>query len=169
MPSQPHTHLRRRATPEQPLSDTTDSDSTRKQTTTNLGPLASSPLPGILPACFPSLSSCNDITRNCTGHGSCTLKYTDPSADSKSPSKHCYSCACKPEKKDVGDGKVKTTYWGGPACQKKDVSVQFWLISLFVVAMAGLISFAVGTVWSMGDEELPSVIGAGVSGPVARR
>ena len=47
--------------------------------------------------------------------------------------------------------------------------MQFWLIALFTVAMVGLVSFAVGQVWSMGEEELPSVIGAGVSGPVARR
>lgn len=71
--------------------------------------------------------------------------------------------------RESADGKVQTTYWGGPACQKRDVSVQFWLIALFSVGMVGLISFAVGQVWSMGDEELPSVIGAGVSGPVARR
>ena len=44
-----------------------------------------------------------------------------------------------------------TTYWGGPACQKKDVSVQFWLLALFTVALVGLISFAVGQVWSMGE------------------
>ena len=72
-------------------------------------------------------------------------------------------------KKTDSDGKESTTYWGGPACQKKDVSVEFWMIALFSVAMVGLISFAVGSVWSMGDDELPSVIGAGVSGPVARR
>lgn len=47
--------------------------------------------------------------------------------------------------------------------------MQFWLIVLFSVAMVGLISFAIGSVWEMGDAELPSVIGAGVSGPVARR
>ena len=47
--------------------------------------------------------------------------------------------------------------------------MEFWLIVLFSVAMVGLVGFAVGSVWGMGDEELPSVIGAGVSGPVARR
>jgi hypothetical protein len=34
--------------------------------------------------------------------------------------------------------------------------------------MVFLVSFAVGSVMSMGSEELPSVIGAGVSGPVKR-
>ena len=128
--------------------------------------LAQEPLRGILPACFPSLSSCESLTRNCTGHGSCALKYSDLSSD---PKKSCYTCQCSPSVAKDSEGRVSTTYWGGPACQKRDVSVQFWLIALFTIAMMGLVSFAVGSVWSMGDEELPSVIGAGVSGPVARK
>jgi hypothetical protein len=66
------------------------------------------------------------------------------------------------------DGK-KTTRWGGPACQKKDVSIEFWLIVGFTVGMVFLVTFAIGTVWDMGSEELPSVIGAGVSGPSTRK
>ena len=125
------------------------------------------PLPGILPSCFTSLSACQSQTRNCTGHGACTKKYTDSTAG-ESPYANCYVCQCSATIIKNDDGGISTTYWGGPACQKKDVSVQFWLIALFSVAMVALISFAVGTVWTMGDEELPSVIGAGVSGPVKR-
>ena len=126
----------------------------------------SSPLPGILPACFPTLSTCASTTRNCTGHGSCQLAYTDFSQD---PGKECWSCSCSATVSKSSDGKDITTNWGGPACQKRDVSVQFWLIVSLIVGLVGLVSFAVGQVWSMGDEELPSVIGAGVSGPSARR
>lgn len=128
----------------------------------------SDPLPGILPACFPSLSACESSTRNCSGHGTCSKKYTDADAPTDSRYKNCYACQCSATTKESGSGGVSTTYWAGPACQKKDVSVQFWLIALFSVAMVGLVSFAVGQVWSMGEEELPSVIGAGVSGPVKR-
>ncbi|EMC95248.1 hypothetical protein BAUCODRAFT_123711 [Baudoinia panamericana UAMH 10762] len=127
-----------------------------------------SPLTGILPACFPSLSSCQSSTRNCTGHGSCRLAYVDQSAAAQSPFKNCYSCQCTATKRTTGSGGTKTTYWGGPACQKKDVSVEFWMIALFSVGMVALLSFAVGSIWGMGDDELPSVIGAGVSGPVKR-
>lgn len=63
---------------------------------------------------------------------------------------------------------MKTTYWAGSACQKRDVSVEFWLLALFTVAMVGVVGFAVGSIWGMGEEQLPSVIGAGVSGPVRR-
>lgn len=126
------------------------------------------PLPGILPQCFTSQSACESATRNCTGHGQCHKKYTDKSASSNSRYKDCYTCQCSASVQQLGDGKTKTTYWGGPGCQKKDVSVEFWIIALFTVGLVSLVSFAVGSVWSMGGEELPSVIGAGVSGPVKR-
>ena len=124
---------------------------------------------GILPACFPSQSTCESLTKNCSSHGSCSLQHTDSTAKDGSPFKKCYACSCKASKNTDSEGRTKTTYWGGPACQKKDISTSFWIIALFTVGLVGLVSFAVGTVWSMGEEELPSVIGAGVSGPSARR
>ncbi|EME43897.1 hypothetical protein DOTSEDRAFT_71638 [Dothistroma septosporum NZE10] len=124
-----------------------------------------SPLRGILPACFSTQSACESATRNCTGHGSCSKRYHDSTANNKGGI-DCFSCSCKATKSS--DGK-KTTYWGGPACQKKDISIQFWLIVLFTVGMIFLVGFAVGTIMDMGSQELPSVIGAGVSGPSARK
>ncbi|KAK5713564.1 hypothetical protein LTR15_011264 [Elasticomyces elasticus] len=129
----------------------------------------SKPLRGILPACFTTKSSCESSTRSCMGHGTCTLSFTDQSAAKDSKSQHCYACACSPTVVKNEDGTVKTTYWGGPACQKKDISIEFWMLALFTVAMVFLIMFAVGTLMEMGGEELPSVIGAGVSGPTAKR
>lgn len=40
----------------------------------------------------------------------------------------------------------------------------FWLLAGFSVLMAGLVSWGIGMLLTMGNEELPSVIGAGVSG-----
>jgi len=125
----------------------------------------SAPLRGILPACFRSQEECEKRTRNCTGHGKCRKLYHD--RDTKQGG-DCYSCQCSATKEDRGDGKVKTTVWGGPACQKQDVSIAFWLIALFTVGLIFVVSFAVGSVLTMGGEELPSVIGAGVSGPVKK-
>ena len=173
MPASAQSPLRKRQQPasEEPL-EASPSPSSLPVTsdTTPVSSLADQgdPLPGILPACFPSLSACESMTRNCSGHGSCSKKYTDANAPTDSRYKNCFACQCSATTKESGSGGVTTTYWAGPACQKKDVSVQFWLIALFSVAMVGLVSFAVGQVWSMGDEELPSVIGAGVSGPVKR-
>ncbi|KAI7369845.1 hypothetical protein KC354_g1632 [Hortaea werneckii] len=129
--------------------------SNKKNTTT-------SPLPGILPQCFASLSACEETTRNCSGHGSCYKKFTDNSASDTSRYRDCYVCGCKATVKETSsDGGKTTTYWGGSACQKRDVSVEFWMLALFSIGFVFLISFAVGSVWEMGGEELPSVIGAG--------
>jgi hypothetical protein len=127
----------------------------------------SSPLRGILPACFGSQEECEKTTRNCTGHGKCRKQFHNRDA-AKGDNGDCYSCQCSATREDRGEGKFKTTSWGGPACQKQDVSIAFWLIALFTVGMIFLVSFAVGSVLSMGGEELPSVIGAGVSGPIKR-
>lgn len=128
----------------------------------------STPLAGILPSCFTSQAACERQTRNCTGHGTCFKKFTDHSAKDQSRYKDCWSCGCAATTQKNSEGKVKTTYWGGPACQKRDVSVQFWLIALFTVGLVFVVMFAVGSVMEMGGQELPSVIGAGVSGPVKR-
>jgi len=171
MPSmQSSLHKRARPQKEAPL-ELSPSSAPIHPFTSPISVLASnstSALRGILPACFPSLSACQTTTRNCTGHGVCTKKYTDIAADSKSPFKDCYACQCSATVSEDSEGRTRTTGWGGPACQKKDVSSAFWLIALFVVAMMFLIGFAVGEVWGMGDQELPSVIGAGVSGPAKR-
>ncbi|KAF2085602.1 hypothetical protein K490DRAFT_46276 [Saccharata proteae CBS 121410] len=125
---------------------------------------AATPLKGILPACFASKSACESSTNNCTGHGHCYKKYTDPDRDNLA----CYTCKCSASVRKNRDGTEKTTYYGGPACQKKDVVVPFWLFTGFAVGMAFLLSYGIGLLYSMGNEELPSVIGAGVSGPQAR-
>jgi len=122
---------------------------------------------GILPACFRTQSACEKATHGCSGHGSCGV--SRKGGDGRND---CYSCACKPEVKHVGENgmesQIKTTYWGGPACQKKDVSVPFWLFVGTGVMLAFLMSTGISMLYSMGSEELPSVIGAGVSGPVRK-
>ena len=122
---------------------------------------------GILPSCFESQSECEERTHGCSGHGSCGVARKDQFG-----TKDCYSCKCVPtvkHKDEKGmESDTRTTYWGGPACQKKDVSVPFWLFVGTGVMLAFLITTGIGMLYSMGSEELPSVIGAGVSGPVRK-
>ncbi|KAF2679323.1 hypothetical protein K458DRAFT_314437 [Lentithecium fluviatile CBS 122367] len=122
---------------------------------------------GILPSCFASRSECESKTHGCSGHGECSLSRPGGKDRTK-----CYACTCKPDIKHVGENgmesKIKTTYWGGPACQKKDVSIPFWLFFGSGVLLTFLITTGIGMLYSMGSEELPSVIGAGVSGPVRK-
>jgi hypothetical protein len=122
---------------------------------------------GILPSCFEQMSECEQKTHGCSGHGTCDLRRKGGSGR-----KDCYACTCTPHVEKVGENgmeaKTKTTYWGGPACQKKDVSVPFWLFVGSGLLLAFLITTGIGMLYSMGSEELPSVIGAGVSGPVRK-
>lgn len=59
--------------------------------------------------------------------------------------------------------------WGGNACQKKDVSMEFILFASFGVVFTAIIAGSIGMLFNMGSQELPSVIGAGVVGPRAQR
>lgn len=131
---------------------------------------STTPPRGILPRCFMSESACEKATNGCSGHGSCgVLHKGEAGSDGR---KDCYGCICKPTVVDRGDTGMEqhkqTTYWGGPACQKQDVSVPFWLFVTSGVLFAFLISGGIGLLYSVGSEELPSVIGAGVSGPVRK-
>lgn len=162
--SMPSKHSKRQQ--EAPLlsdySDSTVSSQPKPYATLNAHANNSSPLKGILPHCFSSLSSCQSMTRNCTGHGSCSLRYTDKDASNNGAP--CYSCMCTSDVRTNKDGTKKTMQWGGPACQKKNVVVPFWLLAGFTVLMVFLIGWGIGLLWTMGEQELPSVIGAGVSG-----
>lgn len=69
----------------------------------------------------------------------------------------------------VDGGGSKTIYWGGPACQKKDISVPFFLLAGLSIALVGAVTWGIGLMASIGQEELPSVIGSGVTGPRAQK
>ena len=124
-------------------------------TKSNISTRPLSPLGIYLPACFSSGDACNNATNNCSSHGSCSRKYSS-----------CYACKCgRTVVQQNDDGTTKSVQWGGSACEKKDISAPFFLFAGFSVAMVGLIAGVIGMVFSMGQEELPSVIGAGVAGP----
>jgi hypothetical protein len=134
--------------------------------------IASKVISGPVPTCFPSLNACERGTNNCTSHGECILKWsTDTTNDGGSVSKQdCYGCACtKPDVRKNEDGTKKTTRYGGAACHKKDIVFPFWLLAGTTVGIIGIISFGLGMLYDMGNQELPSVIGAGVSGPKGGR
>lgn len=130
-----------------------------------------SPVLGILPACFLSMDECVTKTNNCSGHGQCIDPYKGHDGGDATR-RNCFKCKCTPTIKFLEDTGMeehrKVTYWGGPACQKKDVSQPFWLFVGTGVVLAFLISGGIGMLYSMGSEELPSVIGAGVSGPTRK-
>ena len=123
---------------------------------------STSPLPhGILPICHPSLQSCITSTNNCSSHGTAYKK--------SSGAIDCFACKCSKTVRTDDEGRVKTVYWGGPACQKKDISVPFFLLAGLSIALIGVVTWGIGLLVSIGQEDLPSVIGAGVAGPRAQK
>ncbi|MCJ1361274.1 hypothetical protein MMC16_000372 [Acarospora aff. strigata] len=130
--------------------------------------LKASALPaGIIPICHSSHDACVAATNNCTGRGSCYKKYSSAEGDAKASD--CYACGCIATVRENKSGSKKTTQWAGSACQKKDVSMPFLLIAGFTIVMVATVSWGVGLLFSIGQETLPSVIGAGVAGPRAQK
>ncbi|KAK7430176.1 hypothetical protein QQZ08_003361 [Neonectria magnoliae] len=112
---------------------------------------------GSIPSCFNSKDSCSTGTGNCSGRGSCLNKYAK--TDGSDGKEVCFTCHCL----STSSGNGSVTHWAGPACTKADISVQFWLFAGFTIVMIGVLSLAIGMLFSVGEEKLPGVIGAGVS------
>ncbi|KAJ5127510.1 hypothetical protein N7448_008289 [Penicillium atrosanguineum] len=119
----------------------------------------------LAPVCHVSNSSCAEATNNCSGHGSCYLKYGSGEEGSTG---NCYACRCQQTVVRKSDGTIQKIQWGGPACQKKDISSPFFLIAGVSVLAILMVGSAIGMLFSMGQEELPSVISAGVGGSKAQ-
>ncbi|KAG0651317.1 putative endoplasmic reticulum membrane [Hyphodiscus hymeniophilus] len=153
---------------EEPMTDLPVASSTAfasDQVTTSNASAPFEPITGVPPVCHTSLDLCTSSTNECSGHGECYLKYAPTSEQDKT--QPCYTCGCVPTEEHFLEGRerkpaYRITYWGGAACQKKDVSGPFWLFAIFTVVMVGLISWSVGLLFSVGEEKLPGVIGAGV-------
>lgn len=120
-----------------------------------------------IPACFSTFDGCMEKTGNCTNHGACYNKWGKSSDSDKNADGGCYTCRCQSTVISHGDEPKshgrKTMHWGGNVCQKEDISVPFWLLTGFTITIIGAVSFAIGLLYSVGDEQLPGVIGAGVS------
>lgn len=115
------------------------------------------------PVCWSSENACKINTADCSRHGSCTKKYSEKVSDDETGAE-CWACACQPSYVDQAEGR-KTIFWGGPACQKKDISMPFFLFAGFTIAALAALSYGIGLLYSIGQEDLPSVLGAGVAPP----
>ena len=153
-PLSKHTHFARQVSEEEEETLSVPSSPQLSTTQSNSSPPKLAP-GTFLPTCFSSESSCTNATNSCSGHGSCSAKHAG-----------CYACQClRTVVRTNDDGTTKTVQWGGTACEKKDISTEFWLFASFAIAMTALVAGTVALLYSMGSEELPSVIGAGVAGP----
>ncbi|KKZ65322.1 hypothetical protein EMCG_08838 [[Emmonsia] crescens] len=116
----------------------------------------------MMPVCYSTNETCTEATNNCSGRGSCYRKF----GSKENARGDCYACQCRRTVvRTNNDGGVKTVQWGGPACQKKDVSIPFFIIASLTILMVIAITGGIRLLFSVGMEELPSVIGAGVAVP----
>ncbi|KAI5283109.1 hypothetical protein KEM54_002403 [Ascosphaera aggregata] len=121
----------------------------------------------IIPVCFASNETCSEHTHNCSGHGYC---YRKSSSKNNVASKDCFACKCVTTVVSRHpDGRPKKTIqWGGPACQKRDISTPFFIFVTLTVLIALAIIGGIRLLYTMGQEELPSVLSAGVAAKVQK-
>ncbi|KAK2741050.1 hypothetical protein FQN57_005787 [Myotisia sp. PD_48] len=121
-----------------------------------------------IPICYNTNATCVEGTNSCSGHGHC---YRKRSSGSKSEKVNdCYACKCsRTVVRKNSDGTVKTVQWGGPDCSKKDISMHFWLIGGLSIFLIYLVAYGIGLLFSIGSEELPSVLSAGVAPPKGQK
>ncbi|KAI8955509.1 hypothetical protein F4801DRAFT_269014 [Xylaria longipes] len=116
--------------------------------------------PTTVPHCFASQNACETATSSCSGHGVCVDRWGKDDTQNT-----CFFCHCGPthEKDSEDDPRSHMYYWGGATCEKRDVSTPFWLFAGVSIALVGTVAFSIGLLFSVGEEKLPGVIGAGVS------
>ncbi|KAF8197896.1 hypothetical protein BJ912DRAFT_922624 [Pholiota molesta] len=104
---------------------------------------------GAISTCFASLDACNNGTSTCSGRGQC--------AEASKAGRTCFVCTCGATR--TGKGKdVKTTYWAGESCERKDISSPFVLLTGTVIIILLLIAGSVSLLYSVGDQSLPSTL-----------
>ncbi|WYZ44641.1 hypothetical protein EsH8_VII_001077 [Colletotrichum jinshuiense] len=149
--------LRRRQA-EEVMTETDDLDQPAPTTPVeNTAPFIGNIQRGYLPSCFTSQNACVTATGNCSGHGECLNKYTRSDGQASGT---CFACHCSLTKSPTSNATIQ---WGGRSCGKVDVSVPFWLFVGTGIALVGTLTFVIGLLFSIGEEKLPGVIGAGVS------
>ncbi|KAI1333586.1 hypothetical protein F5Y15DRAFT_421669 [Xylariaceae sp. FL0016] len=119
---------------------------------------SSKPRPSTIPTCFSNFDSCNNTTNACSGHGVCIDRF-----EKAATSESCFTCICTMTKEKNDQGTTSIYRWGGSMCQKRDISTPFWLFFGVAVGLAATIAFSISLLFSVGEEKLPGVIGAGVS------
>ncbi|KAI0452377.1 hypothetical protein F5B21DRAFT_483898 [Xylaria acuta] len=114
--------------------------------------------PTTVPHCFASQNACETATGSCSGHGVCVDRWGKDDTQNV-----CFFCHCGSTVERDDKDRDHVYYWGGATCRKRDVSTPFWLFAGVTIALVATIAFSIGLLFSVGEEKLPGVIGAGVS------
>ncbi|GAP84276.1 putative arsenate reductase [Rosellinia necatrix] len=114
--------------------------------------------PTTVPYCYASQNACETATSSCSGHGECRDRWAKDNTDNS-----CFYCQCKKTIEEDDRGHTRLYSWGGATCQKQDISTTFWLFAGVTIALVATVAFSIGLLFTVGEEKLPGVIGAGVS------
>jgi len=106
--------------------------------------------------CYTTAAACGNSTSGCSGHGECV--------QATKAGRTCYVCTCSATK----DARGRTEHWAGNACERKDVSGPFVLLTGTVIALILLVGGSVALLSGVGDHELPSTLTGGVV-PTSRK
>ncbi|KAF4567247.1 hypothetical protein EYR40_006244 [Pleurotus pulmonarius] len=104
---------------------------------------------GSISTCFTTADACTNGTSSCSGRGQCV--------EAKKAGRSCFVCTCGVTKTGSG-AKTKTDVWVGESCEREDVSGPFVLLTGTVVLVVLLVVGSAGLLYSVGDQELPSVL-----------
>jgi len=116
-------------------------------------PLPAPQLPiGSVSTCHLDATICSNSTNSCSGRGQCV--------EATKAGRTCFVCACSSTKSDDG----KTQDWVGEACERKDISGPFVLLTGTVIGLLIIIVGSVSLLYGVGDEQLPSTLTGGVGG-----
>jgi len=114
-------------------------------------PLPAPQLPiGSVSTCHLDAEICANSTNSCSGRGQCV--------EATKAGRTCFVCACSSTKSD--DGKIQD--WVGEACERKDISGPFVLLTGTVIGLLIIIVGSISLLYGVGDEQLPSTLTGGV-------
>jgi hypothetical protein len=104
---------------------------------------------GAISTCYTSLESCKDSTNSCSERGQCV--------EASKAGRTCFVCNCGVTQ--TGKGKdIKTEYWAGEKCERKDISGPFVLLTGTVVLIILLIFGSISLLYTVGEHPLPSTL-----------
>ncbi|KZT29180.1 hypothetical protein NEOLEDRAFT_1239182 [Neolentinus lepideus HHB14362 ss-1] len=108
---------------------------------------------GSFARCFQTESACVNDTSSCSGHGACVQ------AKQAEGQGGCWVCACAATLNQKGKKEV----WAGQACERKDVSGPFVLLSGTVIALVLLIAGSIVLLFGIDADKLPSTLTGAVA------
>ncbi|KAG1715761.1 hypothetical protein ID866_1385 [Astraeus odoratus] len=86
------------------------------------------------------------------------------SSDTIREGEECFACACETTTNESG----QTQTWVGQMCERKDISGPFVLLTGTVVTLLLLMGGSVSLLYTIGSQELPSILTGGIAGAIRK-